>query len=211
MAKPNRRIGTAQSETRTLLLDVAEQLMRTDGYAAVTSRQLAKAADLSPQIVYYYFHTMDDLFEALFARVAEFYSAAIDQAAEAPEPLLAMWQLSCDPSRAVIISELMALANHRKGLQRLIADFGHEFHLRQTEIIARELKATGTELHWPPSVIAALLENAARSFALGGNYGIGGHNEARDFVTDWLKALVSNSGKDTRARRPARRPALPHT
>lgn len=197
MATSNRRMGTAQSETRTLLLDVAEQLMRTDGYAAVSSRQLAKAAHLSPQIVYYYFRTMDDLFEALFSRVAEFYLAAIEDAAKTPEPLLAMWNLSCDPSRAVIISELMALANHRKGLQRLIGEFGREFHQRQIEIIERELHAKSVDTaKWPAGVVAALFENAARSFALGGNYGIAGHDEARDFVTRWLKDFVSTRDTD---------------
>lgn len=185
-------MGTSGSETRTLLLDVAEQLMREDGYAAVTSRRLARAADLSPQIVYYYFRTMDDLFEAVFVRVAKFYLAAIAEAAAAPEPLLAMWRLSCDPSRAAIISELMALANHRKGLQQMIAEFGREFHDRQTQIVAGELARKGIAArHWPAGVIAAIMENAARSFALGGDYGIGGHIAARDFVTDWIERFVS--------------------
>jgi hypothetical protein len=108
-----------------------------------------------------------------------------------------MWELSCDPSRAVIISELMALANHRKGLQGLIAEFGRDFHRRQTEIIAQELSVRGIDNSaWPPSVLAALFENAARSFALGGSYGIAGHHEARDFVANWLTEFVSAPGKD---------------
>jgi TetR/AcrR family transcriptional regulator len=201
MTVSTRRMGTAQSETRTLLLDIAEQLMRNEGYAAVTSRQLAKAANLSPQIVYYYFRTMDDLFEALFLRVAQFYSAAIEEAANAPEPLLALWKLSCDPTRAVVISELMALSNHRKGLQRLIADFGRAFHERQTEIVARTFEAGGIDTgRWPPGVIAALVENAARSFALGGNYGIPGHEEAREFVTDRLREFVGARAEPRRRR-----------
>lgn len=195
MATAQRRMGGARSETRTLLLDAAEQLMREEGYAAVTSRRLAKATDLSPQIVYYYFRTMDELFEALFSRVADFYGAAIEEAATAPEPLLAMWHLSCDRSRAVIISELMALSNHRKGLQVLIAEFGRAYHTRQAEIVAQAMAAKQIDPKaWPPNVIAALFENAARSFALGGDYEIEAHATARDFVTEWLKDFLATPG-----------------
>ncbi|HEY6427499.1 MAG TPA: helix-turn-helix domain-containing protein, partial [Acidimicrobiales bacterium] len=67
----NRRIGAETSKTRTVLLDAAEKLMLEEGYAAVTSRRVAAAAGLKPQLVHYYFRTMDDLFLALFRRRAE--------------------------------------------------------------------------------------------------------------------------------------------
>ena len=57
--------------TAQVLLDAAEQLMLDDGYAAVTSRRVADKAGLKPQLVHYYFRTMDDLFEAIFRRRAE--------------------------------------------------------------------------------------------------------------------------------------------
>ena len=60
-----RRFGLENSKTRTHLLDAAEQLMREEGYAAVTSRRVAAKAGLKPQLVHYYFRTMDDLFIAL--------------------------------------------------------------------------------------------------------------------------------------------------
>jgi TetR/AcrR family transcriptional regulator len=192
MAISNRKLGAEHSETRSLLLDIAEKIMREEGYAAVTSRQLAKVANLSPQIVYYYFRTMDELFEALFERVAEFYSAAIVEAEHRPEPLIALWEVSCDPSRAVVISELMALANHRKGLQNRIANFGKNFHGKQAAIVARALAEMGVDQErWPAEVVASLLENAARSFSLGGSYGIDGHIAARDFVLRRLREFVS--------------------
>ncbi|EUA30299.1 bacterial regulatory s, tetR family protein [Mycobacterium xenopi 4042] len=54
-----------------MLLDAAEQLMLEEGYAAVTSRRVAQKAALKPQLVHYYFRTMDDLFLAAFRRRAE--------------------------------------------------------------------------------------------------------------------------------------------
>ena len=56
---------------RGALLDAAEQLMLEEGYAAVTSRRVAAQAGLKPQLVHYYFRTMDDLFLAVFRRRAE--------------------------------------------------------------------------------------------------------------------------------------------
>src|SRR5277367_6720993 len=66
-----RRIGAPDAKNRGVLLDAAEQLMFQEGYAAVTSRRVAEKAALKPQLVHYYFRTMDDLFLAAFRRRAE--------------------------------------------------------------------------------------------------------------------------------------------
>ena len=70
-APSSRRIGSADSKTRAQLLDAAERLLREEGYAAVTSRRVAAKAGLKPQLVHYYFRTMDDLFVEVFRRRAE--------------------------------------------------------------------------------------------------------------------------------------------
>ena len=66
-----RRIGAETSGTRVRLLEAAERIMLEEGYASVTSRRVAARAGLKPQLVHYYFRTMDDLFLALFGRRAE--------------------------------------------------------------------------------------------------------------------------------------------
>jgi len=194
MATPNRRIGAANADTRSLLLDVAERLMCEEGYASVTSRRLATAAKMSPQIVYYYFHTMDDLFEALFDRVARYHYAAIEQAADAPNPLVAIWRLSSRPENGIIISELTALANHRKGLKSAIADFGRRYHLCQTRIIEDHFaRCNHSPLPCPPAILAAVLEAAARSFAAGRDFQIEEHELARDYVEDLLARMPAKA------------------
>ncbi len=45
--------------------------MLEEGYAAVTSRRVAAQAGLKPQLVHYYFRTMDDLFLAAYRRRAD--------------------------------------------------------------------------------------------------------------------------------------------
>src|SRR5215472_961066 len=96
MASP-RRIGAPDAKNRAVLLDAAEQLMLDEGYAAVTSRRVAAKAGLKPQLVHYYFRTMDDLFLAMLARQSE---AGLDRQAKAlasDRPLRALWELVTDP------------------------------------------------------------------------------------------------------------------
>ena len=45
--------------------------MLADGYAAVSSRSVAKEAGVTPALVHYYFPTLDDLFLAVLRRRAE--------------------------------------------------------------------------------------------------------------------------------------------
>lgn len=183
-----RRMGPAKSETRTLLLDHAERLMAEEGYAAVTSRRLAKDAGLSPQIVYYYFQTMDALFEAVFVRLAETLLKASETVKDAEDPLMALWNLSADPATAVLTTEIVALANHRKGLRALVQKFGREYQSRQAEIIGAEYARLGYDLAlWPPMVLAAVMENMARGFALGESLQVTAQDEARDFVRKRLR------------------------
>ena len=66
-----RRIGTDTSKTRFVLLDITEQLMIEEGYAAVSSRRVAGIAGVTGGLVHYYFPTLDDLFVAVFRRRAE--------------------------------------------------------------------------------------------------------------------------------------------
>ena len=80
-AAPTRRIGAEDSKTRAQLLDAAERLLLEEGYAAVTSRRVAAKAGLKPQLVHYYFRTMDDLFVAVFRRRADENLARFEQPA----------------------------------------------------------------------------------------------------------------------------------
>ena len=183
-----RRFGNESTETRALLLDTAEGIMRESGYAALSSRQLAKAAGLSPQIVYYYFKTMDDLFAALFLRSAAHYLRGLETARESQEPLAALWELSCDASRAGLSQEFMALANHRKRLMALLSEFGRTFHAKQTEIIQQQISACRFDpCGVPADVIAAMLEVAARGFASGGGYDIPAHRQAQVYIAQQLR------------------------
>src|SRR6187200_1291576 len=82
-----RRIAGPNAKNRAVLLDAAERLLLAEGYAAVTSRRVAAEAGLKPQLVHYYFATMDELYLAVFRRRAEEGLARQATALESDSPL----------------------------------------------------------------------------------------------------------------------------
>ena len=73
-----------------------ERLLLEEGYAAVTSRRVAAKAGLKPQLVHYYFRTMDDLFLEVFRRRAEEGFAQFERAIADEPSLRTIWS-SADP------------------------------------------------------------------------------------------------------------------
>src|SRR5262249_9512013 len=91
-ASSSRRIGAEDSKTRAQLVDAAERLLIDEGYAAVTSRRVAAKAGLKPQLVHYYFRTMDDLFLEVLRRRADHDLARFEQAIAADGSLRNLWR-----------------------------------------------------------------------------------------------------------------------
>ena len=48
------------------MLDSAEDILREEGYGALTSRRVAERLGVKQRLVYYYFRTMDDLIAETF-------------------------------------------------------------------------------------------------------------------------------------------------
>jgi AcrR family transcriptional regulator len=152
-----RRIGTADSKTRAQLLDAAELLLLDEGYAAVTSRRVAAKAGLKPQLVHYYFRTMDDLFLEVFRRRADENLARAERAIAADGSLRVLWQLHDDPRGARFNIEFVALANHRKAIRTEIARYAERFRATQLEAVSAALGKIGIGDEELPPVVALLI------------------------------------------------------
>ena len=63
---PARRMGPSGSEVWHSILDGADDILREEGHAELTSRRIAERIGVKQRLVYYYFNTMDDLVVALF-------------------------------------------------------------------------------------------------------------------------------------------------
>ncbi len=186
-----RRIGTADSKTRARLVDAAEQLLLEEGYAAVTSRRVGAQAGLKPQLVHYYFRTMDDLFLEVFRRRADENLARIERALAADCSLHTLWRLNADPRGAVFNIEFVALANHRKTIRAEIAHYAERFRAAQLEALTTALAADRVSVdELPPIVVLLLMTGLTQVLALEQTLGItAGHTATRAFVEQAIARL----------------------
>ena len=187
----DRRIGGPDAKNRGVLLDAAEELMLEDGYAAVTSRRVADRAGLKPQLVHYYFRTMDEMFIEVFRRRATQGLEAQARALDSPQPLWALWDFGTDPAATRLTMEFMGLANHRKALRAEIALYAERFREQQVEAITAALRRYGYELSdVPPVVWAVFATSVSQVLVMEQALGMSaGHAEMLSFCEEWLRRL----------------------
>ncbi|MET0883998.1 MAG: helix-turn-helix domain-containing protein [Acidimicrobiales bacterium] len=186
-----RRIGAEDSKTRAQLLDAAELLMAEEGYAAVTSRRLAARAGLKPQLVHYYFRTMDDLFLEAFRRRAEENIARFERAIAEDGSLANLWRLNADPRGAAFSIEFVALANHRKAIRAEIARYAERFRAAQVEAVRVALTDAGVdEKQMPAEVALLLMTGVTQVMALEDALGVtAGHDRTIAFIEKAIALL----------------------
>ncbi|MBV9950533.1 MAG: TetR/AcrR family transcriptional regulator [Acidimicrobiia bacterium] len=184
-----RRIGSETSETRTRILDIVEQIMIEDGYAAVSSRRIAKEAGVTPALVHYYFGTLDDLFIAAVRRRGDQQRERQQRFLSSRQPLRALWSFLDDQSGTGLLMELMALANHRKVIRAELARYADEFRALQLEALEHHLGGLGLDRELlPPALVlvgmAALSRTLVMEDALGMTVGVRETREAVEALLD---------------------------
>src|SRR6201998_2051989 len=186
-----RRIGAPDAKNRGLPLGAGGQWMIEEGYAAVTSRRLAHQAGLKPQLVHYYFRTMEELFLEVFRRRAEEGLEVQARALQSPQPLWALWRFGTDPAFTRISMEFMALANHRKEMRAEIAYYAERFRDEQCQAVTSALQRYGVSRQdMPPVVWTVLMTSLSRFLVLEQAIGMtGGHAETCELVENYLRRL----------------------
>jgi AcrR family transcriptional regulator len=190
-SSPARRVGGTHSKTRAKLVDAAGQLMLEEGYAAVTSRRVGAEAGVTPQLVHYYFRTMDELFIAIIQRIAEANLARLEEALRGTPSLRTLWKLNVDPRGAAFSAEIVALANHRKAIRSEIAHYAERARALQIAALAAALEAGGVSSEQlPPMVALLLLTGLSQVLTLEEGLGVtSGHEDTLAFVEKALDRL----------------------
>ena len=182
-----RRIGAEDSATRAALLDAAQALMVAEGYAAVSSRKVAARAGLKPQLVHYYFRTMDDLFIEVFRRRADANLERVERAVAADGSLSTLWRLNTDPTGRTVITEMAALANHRKDLRTEIAELARTLRTEQIDALVPVLDRYGISEALVPESFVVLANALGQVLVMEGALGLDtGHAALRAQVEDLL-------------------------
>lgn len=196
----NRRLGVESSKTRAMLVEAATLVMREEGYIAVSARRVAERAGLKPQLVHYYFRTMDDLFLAVFRLVHEQHLEQHALAMASDRPLAALWELNRDSSGTVLTAEFLELANHRPAVREEIVRSAESFRAHQVEILSHKLAGYGIDTDaYPPAAIVLLMAAISRSLTTEDVLGVStGHDELLELVHKSLESVEGAGGTASR-------------
>ena len=196
-----RRIGASESKTRTRLLDAAEHLLVHEGHAAVTSRRVGAKAGLKPQLVHYYFRSMDELFVEVFRRRADERLAQAERTLGGDCSLRAIWEMNADPRGADFNIEYVALAKHNPAVRAEVARYAERYRSMQLDALSSAVETTGLSGAQVPPIVALLfMTGLTQVVSLERTLGVtAGHNETLSFVTDLINRLEPSSRAGARS------------
>ena len=193
-----------EPDARTALLDAAERLMLSEGYAAVTSRRVAAEADVNAGLVYYYFGPMDNLFVEVFRRSAARMLGRQAEALASDQPLWALWDLIRDQTNTALNLEFLALGNHRKVVMEEMKEFSERFRHLQFDGLSKILVKYGVDTKlWPSEAVMLFMDGISRFMLEERTYGLNlGHVQAEGVVE---RLIGEFEGRRRAGRRRARR------
>ena len=193
MAVSPRRVGAETSKTRDALLDCVEKMMLEEGYASISYRALAAKAGVTASLVQYYFPSLDDIFLAATRRYSERNLEHLRTALQKrpDDPLHAMLDYSWGEATGALITEFMALGNHRKSIQSEIADVTERMRKLQIEVLNETF---GTDVRFEgdlsPSALILLITGIPKFLSLEEGVGVEtAHSEVVRAVERYLDAV----------------------
>jgi TetR/AcrR family transcriptional regulator, transcriptional repressor for nem operon len=202
MAAAPRRVGAETSKTRDALLDCVEKMMLEDGYASVSYRALAAKAGVTPSLVQYYFPSLDEIFLGAIHRYSEQNLAVLAKALEArsDDPLHALWDFSWDEATGALMTEFLALGNHRKSIRSAIAEVTNQVRRIEVEALVRKFgKRARLDGDLSLSAIALLVTGIPKFLNLEEGVGVdAAHDEVVTAIEKYLDSIETRS---TRRRR----------
>ncbi|WP_188772965.1 TetR/AcrR family transcriptional regulator [Novosphingobium endophyticum] len=198
MAAARRRVGAETSATRARMVEATRDLIRDEGYAAVSTRRVAARAGLKSSLVHYYFPTTDDLLLEVSRQGAAESDRMIEEALSSDDPVRALWEFFIDTSRVAMSLEFMAMANHREAVRRHMAEHSAAMRDRQVEILQRIVGDRMAVLEgFDPAGLSLVLAGIGRAIVMEEGLGVKtGHAEAIAVVETWLAKLAPDQSKD---------------
>lgn len=174
--------------------------MLAEGYAAVTTRRVAKQLGLTPGLIHYYFPTTDELLVAVYRRASGNTDERLMKAMASAHPIQALWKVHADAACTGLALEFAALANHRKVIRAELAASFNRSRRMQIDALAKLNLGRGLNLHGSRG-LAVFLAGIARLIVMERSLGASrGHAEAKAIVAEWIRHL---EGMPRRRRRKA--------
>ncbi|MFV8816470.1 TetR/AcrR family transcriptional regulator [Haliea sp. E17] len=184
-------MGPIDSEMGVGMLNAAEDILREEGYAALTSRRVAEYLGVKQRLVYYYFRTMDDLVLESFKRLAIREIGRLREALASDRPLHDVWDICINTSDARLISEFMALANRSEGVRAEVIAFIEESRKIQVSALRRAMARSGSlDKGLSPDVIAFMGTSLALALNREASLGVTrGHRAVKKTIREFFNQL----------------------
>lgn len=194
----NRGYESKDNKSRQRLIEAASQVLEEEGAHAISARRVAERAGLKPQLVHYYFRTMEDLLIEVFHFATRQYFELHDAALASEYPLRAVWELNSNVPYVRRTMGFMALGAIHDGLREVMRQSGETFRGLQLKEIERVFTEVGIDtVAYPPSSVAMMMSAVARTLAIETTIGVTtGHRELRAVVDRFLAHVESIEGAE---------------
>jgi TetR/AcrR family transcriptional regulator len=186
--------ATARQNAEEAFLDAAERLLVEIGYAAITTRRLAREAGANQGLVHYYFGSMDNLLVRVLERFTERLIVRQRAMYAADLPFIEKWRQAMrylDEDFASgyqkVWYELQAMAWNTPELRERIAHVTVEWREVLEDAFEQARREHGIEM--PVGALAVLVAAFNQGLILERLSGIdSGHRELLDWIDAWLEA-----------------------
>jgi AcrR family transcriptional regulator len=185
--------ATARQNAEEAFLDAAERLLVEVGYAAITTRRLAREAGANQGLVHYYFGSMENLLVRVLERFTERLIVRQRAMYAADLPFLEKWRQAMrylDEDFASgyqkVWYELQAMAWSKPELRDRIAHVTEEWREVLTEAFQQARREHGIDM--PIGALVALVVTFNQGIILERLSGIDtGHRELIEWIDEWLE------------------------
>ena len=185
----NRGFESRDAKSRLKLIEAAHDLLAEEGYQAFSARRIAERAQLKPQLVHYYFRSMEEMVVAVFQRSTASYFRLHDEALSSRYPLRRVWELNRNLPEARRMTEYIALGKRFGALRETMRETGENFRRMQIESIERIYAGAEVDQRYGITAhgLATLMSAVARNFVIEGEVEMGlGHADLENFVATLL-------------------------
>ena len=202
---------SARRETEQRFLDAAERLLVEVGYAAITTRRLAEAADANAGLVHYYFGSMEEVFLQVLERFTERLIARQRAMYASPAPYIEKWReamryLDDDRPYQKVWWELQAMAWNRPEFRERVAKVLAAWSDAMRDAVAEALDRYGLDDgDLSTEAWVTLIVTMNEGIILERLSGITrGHDELLAGIDRWLASMEERAGRKTMRVRRAR-------
>jgi AcrR family transcriptional regulator len=186
-----------REEATRALLDAAERMLVSDGYARITTRRVAAEAGVNHGLVHYYFGSMEELLLQVLERFTGRLVARQREMYEADVPFIEKWRAAMryleEDLRAgypKVWLELQAMSWNNLELRERIVAVDEEWRSTLRTAFDRALREYGLDQDdFPLEAVVSLVMTFNKGIELEQLNGIrSGQQELLAWIDDWLRS-----------------------